>query len=305
MLSQKPMKSNRENLPVHDFIDYSEAEGIPFGVYEFGQLSPNAQASFPHRHLFYAIQHIKGGEGTHIIDFEPYSIEPNSLYFISPSQTHFWQSSSPLDGSVVVFNEDFILASPSEQGLIYELDFFHRVVGSPHLVLSRDQGRSINQIIRHMEKEYRSNAYGRILTLRSYLRILLIRIQRMFETDRVKNNSVKRSPLVNNFKKMVSEYFLTQRSISSYADELGVSEAHLYDIVNKIAGVTPGQIIRNEISLEAKRQLAHTDLTIAEICYKLNFEDPSYFGRFFKREIGMSPKSFRLHIREKYHNFQV
>lgn len=298
------MKSNKENLPVHDFVDYSEAEGIPFGVYEFRRLSPNAQAFFPHRHLFYAIQHIEGGEGTHIIDFEPYSIKPNSLYFISPSQMHFWQLSSPLDGSVVVFNEDFILSSPSEQGLIYELDFFHNVAGSPHLILSRDQGRSINQIIQHMEKECRSNAYGRLLILRSYLRILLIRIQQMFETDRVKNDSVKRSPLVNNFKKMVSEHFLTQRSISSYADELGVSEAHLYDIVNKIAGVTPGQIIWNEISLEAKRQLAHTDLTIAEICYKLNFEDPSYFSRFFRRETGMSPKSFRSHIREKYHNFQ-
>ena len=65
--------------------------------------------------------------------------------------------------------------------------------------------------------------------------------------------------------------------------------------------MTPGKIINNEIALEAKRQLAYTDLTIAEICYKLNFEDPSYFSRFFRRETGMTPNVFRKHIGEKYH----
>ncbi|MEM8863761.1 MAG: helix-turn-helix transcriptional regulator, partial [Chloroflexota bacterium] len=57
---------------------------------------------------------------------------------------------------------------------------------------------------------------------------------------------------------------------------------------------TPGQLIRQEVVLEAKRLFQHTDLTATEISYRLGFNDASYFGRFFKREVGVSPGKFRV-----------
>lgn len=296
------MNNIKESLPIHYFEDL-ELGGIFFDIVRCSEMRPISRASFAHRHSFYEILHIEQGKGMHIIDFKPYSVEPASLYFLSPGQVHFWELSGPLQGSAIMFTEEFLLSSSSEQSLINELAFFHNVFGSPHLILSRDQDESIHEIIRHMQKEYLSNEYGRVSVLQSCLRILLIRIQRMFPADRIKGCSVQPSSLVNNFKKIVWEHFLTQRNVSFYADKLGVSEAHLYEVVKRITGVTPGQIIRNEIVIEAKRQLAHTDLSIAEIGYKLDFEDPSYFARFFSRETGKSPRAFRSHIREKYQIF--
>ena len=91
------------------------------------------------------------------------------------------------------------------------------------------------------------------------------------------------------------------RSVSAYAKKIGVSAGHLTDTVKEVTGSSPGKIIRQAIILEAKRLLAHTDLTVSQTCYTLSFDDPSYFGRFFKRETGQSPESFRKSIREKYH----
>ena len=266
-------------------------------------MRPIARASYAHRHSFYEILYIEQGKGMHVIDFKPYSVEPASLYFLSPGQVHFWELSNGLEGSAIMFTEEFLFSFPSKQSLINELLIFHNISDSPQLKLSRDQDELIHQTVHHMHKEYLSNEYGRVSILQSYLRILLVRIQRMFTADRIKRNSALPSSLVNNFKKIVSEHFLTQGKVSFYADKLGVSEANLYEVVKKVTGMTPGQIIRNEIVIEAKRQLAHTDLKIAEIGYKLDFDDPSYFGRFFKRETGRSPNAFRLHTREKYHIF--
>jgi AraC family transcriptional activator of pobA len=46
--------------------------------------------------------------------------------------------------------------------------------------------------------------------------------------------------------------------------------------------------------LEARRELIYTSMTIKEISELLGFTDPAYFTRFFKRQMGMSPKDFRL-----------
>lgn len=88
--------------------------------------------------------------------------------------------------------------------------------------------------------------------------------------------------------------------MQDYAAKIGISASHLSDTIKAVTGVSPGHIIRQEIALESQRLLAHSQLTAAEIGYRLNFDDPAYFGRFFKRECGQSPSAFRYQIREKY-----
>ncbi|NJO25503.1 MAG: AraC family transcriptional regulator [Bacteroidia bacterium] len=45
--------------------------------------------------------------------------------------------------------------------------------------------------------------------------------------------------------------------------------------------------------LEAKLLLDNPALSIAEIADELNFSDQSFFGKYFKRLAGMSPKEYR------------
>lgn len=81
---------------------------------------------------------------------------------------------------------------------------------------------------------------------------------------------------------------------------MNVSVSRLSAVIKEVTSMTPGQIVRNELINTAKRMLANSDKNVSEICYELEFEDPSYFGRFFKRETGFTPSVFREHVRGKY-----
>ncbi len=59
-------------------------------------------------------------------------------------------------------------------------------------------------------------------------------------------------------------------------------------------------MIHQRLILEAKRLLLHSTISAKEVAYSLNFNDPSYFSRFFKTNTGFSPEGFRKEIRKKY-----
>ncbi len=84
--------------------------------------------------------------------------------------------------------------------------------------------------------------------------------------------------------------------MADYAKELGVSQNYLNDTVKSVTGKSAGQLIHNQVLKQAKMCLSHSNLDIAEIGYRLGFEDPSYFSRFFKKHSGYSPSVFRKTI---------
>jgi AraC-like DNA-binding protein len=105
--------------------------------------------------------------------------------------------------------------------------------------------------------------------------------------------------LVRRYRQLVYQYFMEHRSVQFYADQLGVSVGHLSRSIKDATGHSASQIIRQEMIMEAKRLLVNTDLAVERISDQLAFNDPAYFGRFFKRETGFSPGSYRDVILEK------
>lgn len=289
----------KDNLPVH-FVPEEMLEESSFFIEKFDRMDPITRSPYPHRHSFLTIFFIEGGKGNHIIDFEPFQIKKNLFFFLSPGHVHFWQIKKPLDGFAIVFTEDFLFSLSGEDSIIDDLGFFYNIA-SPCLTLNPDQKKSIIDIIQRIYEEFGNKEFRHMSVLQSYLRILLISIQRMYTTKKSDATLAKRSPILSKFRKMVIESLHEKIAIPEYAQKLGISEAYLYKIVKETSGLTPGQIINTEIILEAKRQIVHTSKSVAEVGYSLNFADPPYFCRFFKRETGYSPKKFRNHCREKYH----
>lgn len=93
--------------------------------------------------------------------------------------------------------------------------------------------------------------------------------------------------------RMVVQYYKTERNISFYAEKMHLSPQHLSTTIKKITGKTLTDIISSFIIHDAQAKLRSTEMTIQEIAYSLNFPDISFFGKYFKRYTGMSPKQYR------------
>ncbi len=95
------------------------------------------------------------------------------------------------------------------------------------------------------------------------------------------------------FRRLLFEHATTEGSVGFYAGRLNVSENYLLRCVRKSSGRSPKEWILDVRLMEARKLLRTTDATVAEVAARAGFDDPSYFGRLFRRRFGMSPRTFR------------
>ncbi len=95
------------------------------------------------------------------------------------------------------------------------------------------------------------------------------------------------------FQKQIKQSFHESKSVTEYAKELNITAVHLNRVCQTLVQKSALQIIHEYMINEAQKYLLNTSYTIAEISYFLDFKDPAYFTRFFKKQTGFSPSEFR------------
>ena len=86
---------------------------------------------------------------------------------------------------------------------------------------------------------------------------------------------------------------MRQHGVAHYARQLAVSPGHLNVLSHRHLGRSAKAVITDRLSVQARRMLLYSTLSVAQVGYALGFRDPSYFTRFFRRENGRSPSAFR------------
>src|SRR5690606_27633371 len=136
------------------------------------------------------------------------------------------------------------------------------------------------------------------------IRVILLRLFLLLKQQNLQKDIFQQPSytLLRNFQKLIEKHYRELRLPKDYADLLFVTPNHLNALCKSVTGMQAGELIRNRILLEAKRLLVNQDLSIAEISNELNFNDNSYFTRFFKKQIGLTPEEFRRNIIGGSHN---
>lgn len=99
--------------------------------------------------------------------------------------------------------------------------------------------------------------------------------------------------LLGKFYTLITRHCRENREVKFYADKMCITTDYLYKITNKTMQQTPKEVIDQQLSLEIKSYLTSTNMSVKDIASELNFEDPSYMCRFFRRVTGYSPGEFR------------
>lgn len=99
--------------------------------------------------------------------------------------------------------------------------------------------------------------------------------------------------IFHRFTILVNEQATREHTIAFYADRLCLTPNHLGAVIREVSGQTVMQWIHRSVIQQAKLQLKYSDLPVWQIAELLNFSNPSFFSKFFKRETGMTPAEYR------------
>lgn len=226
-------------------------------------------------------------------------MEDDSVHFVSPGQVHLLQRDAQSFGFVILFSTDFYHAINASTDTLYDLPFFNNSFNAS-IKISAEKKLLLLNIIKRIKEECASMHTDKYELVYFYLQIVLLEFKRLYTQQIIAPNKKQGTELIFKFKKAVEKYFITEHAVSFYAKTIHVTPSYLSDIVHDNLGISPSQFIHNRIILEAKRILLHADKSVSEIAFALNFDDPSYFTRFFKKRVGLSPIDFRTIIRKKY-----
>jgi AraC-like DNA-binding protein/mannose-6-phosphate isomerase-like protein (cupin superfamily) len=257
---------------------------------------------YPHRHNYYEVFIFTKGGGTHMIDFVEYSIKANSLHFISPGMVHSIRRNAGCVGLVITFTKE-LFAMQNQQNTIQQINLYHNNQFPPIIECNQEDMRYYRNLIHKIKDEsISSKLMGNEMAL-AYLIALLIHANRKFVLQhQLLLPQIFTDIRVQEFKNLLNAPLIDKPSVSSFAAKMGITAKQLNQLLMKHTGLNPKEHITNQILIEAKRLLINSDLTIKEIAYELFFDDPAYFGRIFKNQIGQTPNQYRKVMRKKYQN---
>ncbi len=243
---------------------------------------------------YYSILWIQEGRGVHHVDFEVYPFGDNTVFFLSPGQLHSIELNSPLEGVILCFKDEFFCLG-EDHILKPQYDFLFNLSAKPSsFKLSSQTSDYLKIIIDKIHEEYLSPSNLRDELLRSYVKILLLKLSEILpQVDALPMTFDKSNETFFDFKRLIEKYYKTRHRVADYAKILNVTGKCLNEMVRKAAGKTATQMIHERIVLEAKRYLYHSPLSIKDLADNLGYDDPYYFSRFFSRSVGLSPQKFR------------
>lgn len=293
--------ATRKNSKIERYdLNEEHSEKIQFELYSLSEYLRDSEgcANEPHIHNFYQIIWFIEGNGKHYVDFNEYDFSPNTIFFIPKGQIHYFDK-SPCNGYVIHFNEMFLSNEENYINIFLKHTIFNSFENEPLVNIENNKTKGIQHVVRQLQDELgQADQFAHKDYLKHLLNIFLIEVQRIGKRNNHKDLSITNPYhiLFVKFRQLLETNYRKMHTVSEYADLLNVSTKTLTNHTKSVAHQTPLTIINERILLETKRLLVHSGLNVNEIAFELGFEDPSYFVKFFKRQVKISPIEFRTSI---------
>ncbi|WP_170943821.1 helix-turn-helix domain-containing protein [Priestia megaterium] len=287
---------------LHEFLGYDKPKHPLITCIELNKF--NSRMVYQNRQFingFYTIS-LKNGE-----DFEIkygrryYDFSEGSMTFVAPEQlltVDYDPGDSGSEGWMLCFHPDLIRKS-SLGSKMDEYSFFSYAANEA-LHLSEKEKDIVTKIVHIIIEEFSQNIdiYSLDLIV-SNIEVLLNYAQRFYGRQFITRKTIH-NDVVNRFEQLLKESFTLHHlgengipSVKELAKEMGYSTNYLSDLLKKETGKNTQEHIHYQIINHAKNLLSGTSEPISNIAYKLGFEYPANFSKFFKLRTGMSPNQFR------------
>lgn len=248
----------------------------------------------PHRAEFYQILWFQSGTAIHMVDFNPIVIEPNTVLFINKNSVQQFDSRAEFNGKVLLFTDDFFCKTESDTKFLKSTILFNDL-----FEVSKVNGLNISFVLGELfrvleeELEHVKDSLQSDILRHSLYNVLLYSERERRKQDFVEIKKGTDLDYVIIFKDLLLESFKEEKQVSTFVEKMNITSKRLGLATSKVLGKTPKELIDDQIMLEAKRLLAHTNNTVKEICFTLGFNEPTNFVKYFRKHSDLTPVEFR------------
>lgn len=280
-----------EALPVD--VDLVHFERIPERSAAFGwEIDPHV-----HEAMLQLLCIESGGGGHALMDGRRWSIVPPCLVVVPAQCVHGFHYAPDTDGPVITAAQ-----RPLETLLDTLAPGLRQQVLQPAVLPIDAHGRAAEAIAPLFDAIAReARTAGGLATgaaamsLLAALVVQVARVQRQAQdmhrdAEQARSRKAQR---LERFRALLDAHFRERWPVDRYARALGVSAGQLGRLTRELLGVSPLDAINARVMHEAQRELVYSTLSIKQVAAQLGFDDEAYFGRFFKKHVGLQPTAYR------------
>jgi AraC family 4-hydroxyphenylacetate 3-monooxygenase operon regulatory protein len=244
-----------------------------------------------HYHDRYYQLHIILEGTTHVLLDEAHYLKTGTtLFFTPPTVPHSFVTDDDANGYVITASQPLVWR-------LLDIEIGRNDVASTALQPFCTQLSNPSKLVSLLEMllaEQDSSEFMCDVAKQSLLQLTLIEVIRHANTQPVTTQFRSADvALFNRFNQMIEVNYRQHLTLPEYAEELSLTTARLNDICRKISGLSSKRLVAERVMQEARRLLLLTPMPVSQVAYELGYQDPAYFARFFKKQVGETASDFR------------
>jgi AraC family transcriptional regulator, transcriptional activator of pobA len=244
-----------------------------------------------HRHEgLHQFQFLHRGAVRGTVDGHAFNMAAPALLMLAPGSVHGFEYTSDTEGHQVT------VPTATLRELLGDAQFLGTELQASFVLPSLDvaQAQACEDLFQRIAHEFQQQRPGRVHALLACATLLAVLFVRGHGEAfaRVRPQGT-RDTLVQRYLALVEQHYRHHEPLSFYADSLVVTADHLSRCCRAVQGQSALDLLNGRRMLEARRMLAYTGLSVAEVAQQLGYDDPAYFSKFFQRSTGNAPSAYR------------
>lgn len=231
------------------------------------------------------------GRGNHMLDFTDHDLEPGAVLWVRPGQVQRWGDPTAYDGWVLIYPAG--LLDPVTAELVRAGS-----PGAPCWWTPEDAAAAgVPALVEEIAELADDETVPRALRGPALTHLLSAMLLRLTAQASTRPGAPGGSEPWIAFRELLEAEHTRHHDVSWYAARLGWSARTLARATRTATGRTPKELVDERVLLEARRLLAHSDLSVARVGEAVGFDDASNFGAWFRLRDGQTPAAFRRSAR--------
>ncbi|TAM99196.1 MAG: AraC family transcriptional regulator [Chitinophagaceae bacterium] len=216
------------------------------------------------------------------------------LFWFAESRLSGLQFSTNFKATVLLVAKDFLTDNVPDQGWGISAMLYSRIHPVKEIKSKRDKKKILTNFKWLNERFLETNHRFYEEALKLQMKLFILEMWNLFANDYEKRkHSVQTGTLYEQYMQLLSEHCLQQREVQFYSEQLHITSKYLNHLCKIHSGVTASEWIQRHARERIIILLQNKRLNISEIADEMEFSSRSFFTRYVKKLLGVTPTEYR------------